>query len=201
MIVIDGVVGVGKSTLMKILAKELNLIQFEEPVVNNPILPKFYENRERYAFPSQIFFLNSRFKHLKEASKKEMCVLDRSIYGDAIFAKMLYEAGDMTKVEFDTYEELLENMVNHIKVPKLMIYLEVSVEEAMRRIKKRGRDYEQKVELEYWKELNRHYKSYFDSYDLSPILKINVDNIDFENIDKDRERIISKVKEYIIKLK
>lgn len=194
MIVIDGVVGVGKSTLMKILSKELNLKEFEEPVVDNPILPKFYYDKSRYAFSSQVFFLNARFTHLKQAGKIENCILDRSIYGDAIFAKMLYKSNDMTKYEFDIYEELLENMIEHIKVPKLMIYLEVSVEEAVRRIKKRGRDYEQEVELNYWEELNNEYKTYFDKYNLSEILKINVDNLDFENSEEDRALILDKIK-------
>ena len=201
MIVIDGVVGVGKSTLMNILAEELNMLKFEEPVVENPILPKFYENRKRYAFPSQVFFLNSRFAHLKEAGKIEDCILDRSIYGDAIFAKMLCKSGDMTSEEFTIYEELLENMIDHIKEPKLMIYLEVSVDEAMRRIKKRGRDFEQKVEREYWESLNQEYKSYFDNYNLSPILKINVDNIDFENNKEDKEKVLSLIKTRLNDLK
>ncbi|MGL5069325.1 MAG: deoxynucleoside kinase [Sarcina sp.] len=194
MIVIDGVVGVGKSTLMNIFAKEMDMVKFEEPVVENPILPKFYGDRKRYAFPSQVFFLNSRFAHLKEAGKIQGCVLDRSIYGDAIFAKTLCKSGDMTKEEFAIYEELLENMVNHIKVPKLMIYLEVSVKEAMKRIQKRGRDFEQKVEREYWESLNEEYKSYFDNYNLSPILKINVDNLDFENNEEDKEKILTLIK-------
>ena len=194
MIVIDGVVGVGKSTLMNILAKDLDMVKFEEPVVENPILPKFYGDRKRYAFPSQIFFLNSRFGHLKEAGKVSGCILDRSIYGDAIFAKMLCKSGDMTNEEFAIYEELLENMVGHIKVPKLMIYLEVSVDEAMRRIKKRGRDFEQTVEREYWESLNEEYKSYFDNYNLSPILKINVDNLDFENNEEDQLRVLELIK-------
>ena len=194
MIVIDGVVGVGKSTLMNIFAKEMGMVKFEEPVVENPILPKFYGDRARYAFPSQVFFLNSRFAHLKDAGKVEGCVLDRSIYGDAIFAKMLCKSGDMTKEEFAIYEELLENMVDHIKVPKLMIYLEVSVDEAMRRIQKRGRDFEQTVEREYWESLNEEYKSYFDNYSLSPILKINVDNLDFENNEEDKEKVLTLIK-------
>lgn len=201
MIVIDGVVGVGKSTLMNILAEELNMVKFEEPVIENPILPKFYENRKRYAFPSQVFFLNSRFAHLKEAGKIEDCILDRSIYGDAIFAKMLCKSGDMTSEEFAIYEELLENMIDHIKEPKLMIYLEVSVDEAMRRIRKRGRDFEQKVEREYWESLNQEYKSYFDNYNLSPILKINVDNIDFENNKEDKEKVLSLIKNRLNDLK
>src|SRR5660398_8540 len=88
MIVIDGVVGVGKTTLMNIMT-EKGCVSFEEPVVDNPILEKFYYDRERYSFSLQIFFLNKRFKHIKEASKVKNAVMDRSIYGDVIFAKML----------------------------------------------------------------------------------------------------------------
>lgn len=190
MIVIDGVVGVGKSTLMNILA-DRGLTRFEEPVVDNPILEKFYYDRTRYAFPLQVFFLNKRFKHIKEASAVGNCVLDRSIYGDAIFAKMLCDKCEMSIEEFELYKELLENMLEHVKAPKLMIYLEISVDEAMKRIKKRGRDYEQIVEKNYWEELNCEYKTYFDAYNISPILKINVDKLDFENVKEDREYILN----------
>ncbi|MGL5822086.1 MAG: deoxynucleoside kinase [Sarcina sp.] len=192
MIVIDGVVGVGKSTLMDILA-ERGLTAFAEPVVDNPILEKFYYDRARYAFPLQVFFLNKRFKHIKEAAANGNCVLDRSIYGDVIFAKMLCDKGEMNVEEYDLYKELLENMLEHVKAPKLMIYLEVSVDEAMRRIQKRGRDYEQVVERAYWEELNHEYTTYFSAYDISPILRINVDNLDFENNQQDREMILKLI--------
>lgn len=192
MIVVDGVVGVGKSTLMNILA-ERGLTAFAEPVVDNPILEKFYYDRARYAFPLQVFFLNKRFKHIKEAATIGNCVLDRSIYGDVIFAKMLCDKGEMTKEEFELYKELLENMLEHVKAPKLMIYLEASVNEAMKRIQKRGRDYEQVVERAYWEELNSEYKTYFDVYDISPILRINVDGLDFENNEEDRARILELI--------
>ena len=122
MLVIDGVVGVGKSTLMNIL-EENGYVAFEEPVVDNPILEKFYYDRERYSFPLQIFFLNKRFKNIKDASKIENAVMDRSIYGDIIFAKMLQDAGEMSKEEFDLYIELFENMIEHCKAPKLLVYL------------------------------------------------------------------------------
>lgn len=194
MIVIDGVVGVGKSSLMNILC-EKGYMPFAEPVVDNPILEKFYYDRERYSFPLQVFFLNKRFKHIKEASEIKNAVLDRSIYGDAIFAKMLCDKGEMSKEEFQLYLELLENMLEHVKAPKLMIYLEVSVDEAMRRIKKRGRDYEQIVEREYWENLNKEYRDYFDVYDKSPILRINVDNLDFENSQKDKQYILELIEE------
>lgn len=154
MIVIEGVVGVGKSSLMRHIEK-LGYQTFEEPVFDNPLLEKFYHNRKRYSFPLQIFFLNKRFKHIKEASKIEKTVLDRSIYGDAIFAKLLHLNGEMEDEEYMTYQELLENMLEHVKAPRLMIYLEVSVDEAIRRIRKRGLDFEQIVEREYWQNLKQ----------------------------------------------
>jgi deoxyadenosine/deoxycytidine kinase len=198
MIVIDGVVGVGKSTLMNILA-EKGYIPFEEPVAENPILEKFYYDRERYSFSLQIFFLNKRFRHIKEASKVKNAVMDRSIYGDVIFAKMLNEAGEMCKEEFDLYMDLFENMIEHCKAPKLLVYLETSVDSAMAKINKRGRDYEKIVERGYWEKLNANYRAYFKDYDISPILKINVDKLDFENNAKDREHVLVLIAEALAK--
>lgn len=193
MICIDGVVGVGKSTLMNILTEE-GFVPFAEPVVDNPILPKFYEDRKRYSFQLQIFFLNHRFDHIKKAMKMENAVLDRSIYGDLIFAKMLRDNGEMDEEEFNIYRHLLCNMLEHLSPPKLMIYLESSVDEAMKKINKRGRECELTTEKEYWETLNKEYQNYFNEYDLSPVLKINVDNLDFENNLKDREYVINLIK-------
>jgi deoxyadenosine/deoxycytidine kinase len=193
MIVIDGVVGVGKSTLMEILTKEMGLVAYEEPVVNNPILDKFYYNRERYSFPLQIFFLNERFRNIKMASQQPNAVLDRSIYGDLIFAKMLKDNGEMSIEEFNIYLNLFHNMIEHCKAPKLMIYLEISPEEAMKRIAKRGRSYEQVVEKEYWIKLNKNYQEYFAQYQFSPVLTINVDHLDFETNQADRQYVLSLI--------
>lgn len=192
MIVIDGVVGVGKSTLMNILQEE-GYVPFEEPVVDNHILEKFYYDRERYSFLLQIFFLNKRFKNIKDASKIKNAVMDRSIYGDIIFAKMLKDAGEMSNEEFDLYMELFENMIEHCKAPKLLVYLEIGVDEAMKRINKRGREYEKIVEREYWEKLNDNYKDYFEQYNISPILKINVDNMDFENNLVHRKELLNSI--------
>lgn len=200
MIVVDGVVGVGKSTLQRIMVEEFGYVPFEEPVVNNPILDKFYYDRKRYSFPLQVFFLNERFKHIKIASKIDNAVLDRSIYGDLIFAKMLKDSGDMTEEEFDIYIGLFRNMIAHCEPPKLMIYLEVSPEEAAKRIAKRGREYELQTEMDYWIRLNREYRKYFNQYNFSPVLKINVDNVDFENNTEDREYVLGLIKEKISEL-
>lgn len=193
-ICIDGVVGAGKSTLGEILADELNIEFFKEPVLENPLLDKFYYDKKRYSFPLQVFFLNKRFKMIKEADDLNGCVMDRSIYGDVIFAKMLMEDGDMTPEEFELYEELLHNMLEHVKRPRLMIYLENSVDRAIEKIKMRGRDYEQIVPKKYWESLNENYRGYFDNYDISEILVINVDDRDIKNNPEDRKYFIDLVK-------
>lgn len=194
MIVVEGVVGVGKSSLMHILAEQ-GYEEFEEPVVDNPVLDKFYHDRVRYSFPLQVFFLNKRFEHIKKAKDVSRAVMDRSIYGDAIFARMLNLNDEMSDEEFAIYRELLENMLEHVQAPKLMVYLEISVDEAIRRIRKRGRDYELIVERAYWEKLNKEYREYFESYTLSPLLKINVDHLDFENVPEDREKILLLIQE------
>lgn len=193
-ICIDGVVGAGKSTLGEILSKELNIEFFKEPVLENPLLDKFYYDKKRYSFPLQVFFLNKRFKMIKEADELNGCIMDRSIYGDVIFAKMLMEDGDMTPEEFELYEELLHNMLEHVKRPRLMIYLENSVDRAIEKIQMRGRDYEQIVPKKYWESLNENYRGYFENYDISDILVVNVDNMDIKNDPEDKQYFIDLVK-------
>lgn len=199
LIIVEGVVGVGKTTLMELLVNE-GFTPFREPVVDNPILDKFYYDRKRYAFPLQVFFLNKRFEHIKEATEAENAVMDRSIYGDAIFAKMLNQSGEMTDEEYSIYIDLLENMLEHVQRPKLIIYLEASTDEAMHRIQIRGRDYEQEVERDYWERLNEEYREYFGNYELSPVLKINVDGVDFKNNVNDQEYVMNLVRDAISKL-
>ena len=195
LIIVDGVVGSGKTTFMNLLKEELSLPGFEEPVTDNPLLEKFYHDRKRYSFPLQVFFLNRRFRMLKDAGENlTASVMDRSIYGDVIFAKLLHEGGDMEKDEFDLYQELLVNMLDHIESPKLMIYLKCDVDTAIRRIEKRGRDYEQIVERDYWERLNKEYEAYFKEYNLSKLLVIDVKNYDLLENEKDRKEVMDLVK-------
>lgn len=200
-ICIDGVVGVGKSTLGEILAKEFNMHFFKEPVLDNPLLDKFYYDKKRYSFPLQVFFLNKRFEMIKEAEKLGSCIMDRSIYGDIIFAKMLMEDGDLSKDEFEIYQDLLYNMLEHLKRPKLMIYLETDVDNAITKIKRRGRDYEQIVERDYWQNLNKNYTEYFNNYDLSETLIINVNDLDIKDNPKDQAWFIETVKNKLAEIK
>lgn len=194
-IIVDGPVGVGKTSLMDILVDEFGLTPFIEPVSDNPLLDRFYHNRKRYSFPLQIFFLNKRFAMLKEATSCDKAIMDRSIYGDVIFARLLNQGGDMENEEYALYKELLANMLEHVKPPKLMIYLETSVDSVIKKIIKRGRDYEQIVEREYWENLNNEYQDYFSHYNISPLLKIKVEDLDFVNNEKDREYVIKLIKD------
>lgn len=193
-VIIDGTVGAGKSTLMNIL-KDLGFEAFPEPVVDNPLLDKFYHDKEKYSFPLQIEFLNKRFAHLKASKAFERVTLDRSIYNDIVFAQMLRDSGDLSNEFYNIYEELLENMLEHCEPPTLMIYLQISVDEAIRRIQKRGRDFEQIVERTYWEDLNSRYGAFFKEYNRSPLLVVDVSGLDFENNLEDRKFVIKKINE------
>ncbi|EOD01101.1 deoxynucleoside kinase [Caldisalinibacter kiritimatiensis] len=193
-IVIDGVVGVGKSTLLRILKEREGFTPLYEPVIDNPILHKFYSNMERYAFPLQVHFLNKKFRFIKESRKiKGKVVMDRSIYGDAIFAKMHLENGNMSKTEYELYYELFDNMMMNITPPTLVVYLEISVDKAIERIKLRGREYEMNVDRAYWERLNKHYTQLYNDFTEAPILKINVDNIDFENNKEHQDYVVGLI--------
>jgi deoxyadenosine/deoxycytidine kinase len=188
LIYIDGTVGVGKTSFINILhQKGFDVIP--EPYFKNPILDKFYKDRQRYSFASQVFFLNKKFELIQSAQRSFNTVVDRSVYGDFIFAKMLRDNGDMSEEEFHIYKDLFNNIVQHIPTPKLVVYLDISLNEALKRIARRGRTAEQTVDRAYWADLNRNYKDTFAAYTDSPILTIPVDDLDFVHHPEDCEYI------------
>lgn len=187
MIILAGMIGVGKTTYTSLLAKELGTTAFFEPVDNNPILDKYYEDPEKYGFALQIYFLNKRFKSIKEAYEADNNVLDRSIYEDALFTYINTLQGSISDQEYNIYLELLDNMMEEIdglpkKAPDLLIYLEGSFDHIMYNIKKRGRDFEQPGDenglTDYYKLLHKHYTKWYEDYQYSPKMKINTDNLD-----------------------
>ena len=197
MIVIDGVVGAGKSTLAQKVSNKLGIPIYEElqNQTTMNLLEEFYKDKKRWSFTLQIHFLNERFKMIKDIHKNGGGILDRSIFGDRIFASMLNEDGYMTNDEFLTYSTLLDNMLQHAKEPTLLVYIDCDLETAKKRIQKRGREMEQSVDEIYWKRLNQKYRDWYESYDISNKFSIEANSYHPDNED-DIEKISNKIKEY-----
>lgn len=208
LIVVGGMIGLGKSSVAEILGNHFNSEVFYESVDDNPILPLFYSESEeeilknRYPFLLQLYFLNTRFKNIKEALYNDNNVLDRSIYEDWYFAKKNMELGRISELEMNTYEGLLENMLEELKElpkksPDIMVYLKGSFETVMKRINLRGRDFEVDESLkEYYHFLWQDYDNWVNNhYNASEVLIIDMDTMDVVNNEADKHKLIEMVEE------
>ena len=194
-IVVDGVTGVGKSSLVKIISEEFNLKPFSELFEDeNRLLHKFFYDRPKWAFPMQTNFLTNRFKQYKQAMKVGHAVMDRSIYSDRIFARMYLEYGYLNPEEYAVYNNLLNTMLDHVSPPNLLVYLRVNTDEAIRRIHRRGRPDEVEVEREYWDRLNNFYETNYKDFNLGKLLILQVDNLDYVHRPEDREYMVSQIR-------
>ena len=189
-IITAGMIGVGKTTLTAKIADHLHTKAFFEPVGENPVLPLYYKDPKQYGFLLQIYFLNKRFSMIKQALSDDNNVLDRSIYEDALFTKENNAEGNISDTELDVYLKLLDHMMSDLnklpkKSPDLMVYSETSFETILYRIKKRGRDYEQidnNPELkDYYYKMWSAYQDWYQEYDASPKMKIDLDKYDLED--------------------
>ena len=166
MIMIDGNIGAGKTTISRILSEKYNLQLYEELVNKKTenILNRFYKDMTRWAFTLQVHFLNERFKMIKEAMTYPS-VIDRSVYGDLCFAKVLHDDGHMTDEEYSVYRTLFSNIEPHFEKPDSIIYLHTIPEKALERIHKRGRESEQNIPLSYLRKLDSSYQEWLSTYD------------------------------------
>jgi len=188
-IVISGNIGAGKTSLAQIISEDLGFSVYFEDFHSNLFLKDYYQDMKRWAFATQINFLTLRYEQIVHhiLLSKIPAVLDRSIYEDReVFARALYEDGLMTKEEWTVYDKLYNLMVTHLPTPNLLIYLEKSVDELLRNIKKRGRDFE-KIPREYLESLDRRYKDFYANWHF-PKIKI------VDDIYDERMKIIERVK-------
>ena len=184
-IAIAGNIGVGKSTLVGLLADRLGWTPFYEAVDENPYLSDFYQDMRAWSFHSQVFFLSKRLRHHRGLLDHPNSVIqDRSIYEDAeIFAKNLYRQGQMSDRDYPTYRELYEVLTLYLPPPDLVVYLRASVETLTSRIHQRGRDYERDISADYLARLNHLYDEWIDSFTLCPVLTIPADQLDYVHQD------------------
>lgn len=209
-IVIGGMIGLGKSSVAGLLGKHFGSDIFYENVDNNEILPLFYTATEeeiqekRYPFLLQLEFLQSRFQDIKKALAHSHNVLDRSIYEDWYFAKVNHDLGRINEMEFKMYEKLLAAMMEEIegmpkKSPDLMIYLRASFETVMFRIGLRGRDFEQDQGLiDYYRKLWEGYDEWlFTHYNASQVLVVDMDKMDIVNRPEDAQMLVKEVEELL----
>ncbi len=181
-IAIEGVIGVGKTSLANRLAEKhqarLVLEQFED----NPFLPKFYEDRQRYAFPTQMAFLASRFNQQKDLLNKDLfqqtAISDYMFEKDRIFARL-----NLGEDELALYDKIFNIMTDISATPDLVIYLHASIDRLMENIHQRGRNYEQHLSQNYLEELSSAYNHFFYHYNKSPLITINSTQVDFVHND------------------
>lgn len=191
-IAIEGVIGVGKTSLCNMLGEKLGgkvvLERFEE----NPFLKDFYKDADRYAFQTQIFFLLTRYKQQQELFQADL--FHRFLITDYIFEKdKIFAYLNLQDEELKLYETLVTSIQHNIPTPDLVVYLQSSVPRLMHNIKKRGRSYEAHMSEEYIRDLNEAYNYFFFRYKATPLLIVNSTEIDFVNNEKDFEDLMREI--------
>ena len=188
-IVVEGPIGVGKTSLTRALAKCFGGRSVFEIVEENPFLASFYQDRYKYAFQTQLFFLLSRFKQQQELFQQDL--FSQVTVSDYLFAKdRIFASITLDPNELALYERVYEHLGPRVMKPDLVIYLQARLDVLLGRIKKRAREFERKFDADYLAELSRTYNDFFHRYDETPLLVINTSDIDFVESERDFEELI-----------
>jgi deoxyguanosine kinase len=192
-VVVEGPIGVGKTTLAGKLAQSFGSDLVLEGAVDNPFLEKFYENPDAFALPAQLHFLLQRARQLREMKQEDMFnpvrVTDYLIEKDRIFAELTLDNDEM-----DLYEQVYATLTLDMPKPDLVIYLQAPVEVLLARIQKRGVKYEQLIEAAYLERLSESYVRFFYQYNGAPLLIINAAEIDFVDNDNDYQLLLQEIR-------
>jgi len=180
-IAVAGNMGSGKTSLVEFLCRRYHLKPFYEPNDTNPYLKDFYQDMQRWAFHSQIYFLTHKFRLHRDLERYPGTVIqDRTIYEDAeIFARNLFNSGMMSRRDWKTYLELYNTIRADLTPPDILIYLRCSVRTMKKRIRMRGRGMEQQIPTSYLQKLDRLYRRWMARYDLSPVVVVESDRLDY----------------------
>ena len=194
-IAVAGNIGSGKSTLTNLLARHYGWEPRFEAVEGNPYLEDYYHDIHRWSFNLEVYFLKERFRDLIAISQTDHTIIqDRTIYeGVYVFMENNKAMGNLSDRDYETYMELFEQMMSLVKLPDLMIYLHASVPHLVSNIQKRGRDYEQTIQLDYLQNLNERYDDFIYNKYQGKVMTVEKDNLDFLNNPHDLAKIIDRI--------
>ncbi len=199
-IAVAGNMGSGKSSLVRFLCQRYPEIRpFYERNEENPYLADFYRDMDRWAFHSQVYFLTLKFRvHQELEACPQTVIQDRTIYEDAeIFAENLHRRGLLTGRDYDAYRLLYRTVSETLAPPDLLIYLKSSMRTIRRRVRMRGRAFEQGVDPAYLRDLNRLYRAWIRRYDRSPVLVLDADRLDFLHDLVDRIELLEEIERHL----
>lgn len=195
--------GAGKSSIVTWLRDQFGMVPFFEPNEENPYLADFYGDMKRWALHSQLFFLVRRFEIHKDIDARAKLegrpiVQDRTIYEDAeIFAAHLHRAGHIDDRDWAMYQDLYATLRREIRPPDLLVYLRCPLRTLTKRIKRRGRAFEQAIPTAYLQSLELLYEEWLDRYDLSPTIVVETDKLDYVEDLFDRQELLDRIRSYL----
>ena len=193
-IAIEGPIGVGKTSLAELLSKELGARLVLEDFEDNPFLPDFYNDPERFGFQTQLFFLLQRYQQQQELRQVDM--FHNLLISDYMFIKdRLFASLNLDEKEMSLYDSIANMLERNIINPDLIIYLQADTSTLMKNIAKRGRDYEENISYDYINALNELYTEYFFRYNETPLVIINTNHIDFVNNSADLDQVIDYIRQ------
>ena len=196
-IVVAGNIGVGKTSLTERIGSRLGWRADFESVADNPYLPDFYADMRAWAFHLQVYFLGHRAgQYLDAVNDKRSVILDRSIYEDFhIFARALYQMGNVAERDYLTYRRLFDLVVGTLPPPNLLIYLRAPVPVLMERIHRRARNMETGITTEYLTALDSYYDEWLAAFDVCPVLTIRTDNLDYVHQPQALDIVVGRIKD------
>jgi deoxyadenosine/deoxycytidine kinase len=191
-IVVEGPIGVGKTSLAQMLGEESGSGVILEKATENPFLPRFYTNPTSYAFQTQMFFLLSRYQQQRELAQQEL--FNQNIICDYLFAKdRIFASVNLDEDELILYQQIYSLLDQRIPKPDLVIYLQSPTEVLQQRIRMRGRSYERDISRDYIEVLNEAYNRFFFNYDETPLLIVNATEVDFVRRSEDFQDLVREI--------